>query len=152
MWRHIYWRNIITGGRGTRRRRRTDIGTRNILLHKWELIVILRELIVIPMDLIVIPTSNLYLPSPHLIIVWDDVMCLNFCVILPLLMRGCNKKNKSSPTMNFPLTSIRENALSNLKTPTDIIHCWGVNSRKMSALRTEPGINTRRNITAVKPV
>ena len=90
-----------------------------------------RELVVIPMDfmvmlrdLILMPTANLYLPSPHLIIVWDAVICLNFYIILSTLTRGCRGKKQSPPTMHFPLTSIRANVLLNLKSPIDIIHCW----------------------------
>ena len=85
---------------------------KELIVMPRELILVPRELIVIPRELIVIQTANLYFPSYHFIIVWGAVICRNFCVILPTLMRGCHGENKSPPMMHLPLTSIRENALA----------------------------------------
>ena len=63
---------------------------RELILMPRELIVILRELLVILRELILMPTEKIYLPSPHLIIVWDAVICFNFCVILAPLMIFCH--------------------------------------------------------------
>ena len=107
---------------------------------------ILKRLSILFLWPIIKPQAKLYLPSPHLTIMWDAVICLNFCVILPPLMRGYHGKKKPPPTINLSLTPIRANELETLNTPTDIMHCWGA-VRRQVMLTLQQIINERNQST-----